>query len=206
MLKFAIVPLIAALMMLPLMIVTSLLFMAVAAMPAIVKFVGERDFPDLEKKSGGTFIGGLIINISSFLLFIPLWLVTMPLYVIPPLGLAVQVTLWGWLTARVMSYDALADHASADEFATIVRRHRRHLTLIGMCSGAAGALPGIVWVGGAAVTIVLFPVLALIAVWIYLLIFIFTALWFQYFCMQALADLRAAEPAVADVQVGIVAH
>lgn len=191
-LKAIIVPLLAILLLLPLMIVTSLVFMGVIAMPVIVKHVAERQFPTLEKKGNGGFIGSLKINISSFLLFIPLWLMTLPLYVFPPLAVAVQVVLWGWLTARVMSYDALADHATTDEYATIMRTQRRHLTLIGMGSGAAGALPGIVWIGGAVVAIVLFPFLAIVSVWIYLLIFIFTGLWFQYFCLQALQDLRSA--------------
>ena len=205
-LKAIVVPLIAILLLLPLMILTSLLFMGVAAMPAIVKHVSERQFPKLEKKSGGSFTGSLAINVGSFLLFIALWLVTLPLYIVPPLAVAVQVVLWGWLTARVMSYDALADHASADEYATIMRTRRRHLTLIGICSGAAGALPGIVWIGGAVFSIVLFPFLALVSVWIYLLIFIFTALWFQYFCLQALQDLRAAHAAAPDAAAGFVAN
>lgn len=205
-LKAIVVPLIAILLLLPLMILTSLVFMGVAAMPAIVKHVSERQFPTLEEKRGGSFIGSLKINAGSFLLFIPLWLATLPLYIVAPLAVAVQVVLWGWLTARVMSYDALADHASADEYATIMRTQRRHLTLIGMCSGAAGALPGIVWIGGAVFSIVLFPFLALVSVWIYLLIFIFTGLWFQYFCMQALHDLRAAKAAAPAAAPDYVAH
>lgn len=199
-LKAIIVPLIAMLLLLPLMIVSSLVFMGVAAMPAIVKHVGQRQFPQLEKKGDGGFIGSLKINLSSFLLFIPLWLMTLPLYVFPPLALLAQVALWGWLTARVMSYDALAEHATAAEYATLMRTQRRHLILIGIGSGAAGALPGIVWIGGAVASIVLFPILALVSVWIYLLIFIFTGLWFQYFCLQALQDLRATQAGAVGVR------
>jgi hypothetical protein len=205
-LKAIIVPLVAMLLLLPLMIVTSLVFMGVAAMPAIVKHVGERQFPTLEKKGNGSFIGSLKVNVSSFLLFIPLWLMTLPLYVFPPLAVLAQVVLWGWLTARVMTYDALADHATAEEYATIMRAQRRHLTLIGIGSGAAGALPGIVWIGGAVFSIVLFPFLALVSVWIYLLIFIFTGLWFQYFCMQALQDLRATQASAPEAATSFVAH
>jgi hypothetical protein len=61
-----------------------------------------------------------------------------------------------------------------------------------MVSGAAGALPGIVWIGGALISVVLFPFLAMISIWLYLVIFIFTGLWFQYYCLQALQDMRAA--------------
>ncbi len=192
-------PLIAMLLLLPLMILTSLLFMGIAAMPAIVRHVSRRQFPDLERKRGGSLAGSIAINLGSVLLFAVLWLLALPLYFVPPLALAAQVVLWGWLTARVMSYDALADHASAEERAEIAQRHRWPLLLIGMASGAAGALPGIAWIGGAAISVVLFPFLAAISLWLYVVIFIFTGLWFQYYCLQALANLRAAEAPLKDL-------
>ncbi len=198
MLKTVIVPLIAMLLLLPLMIGTSLLFMGVAAMPAIVRHVEKRQFATLDKRHGGSFMGSLMTNVSGFGIFLCIWLITLPLYAIAPVALLVQVMLWGWLTARVMSYDALADHASADERAVIARTHKRPLMVIGMISGALGALPGIVWVGGTVLSVVLFPFLAAISIWLYVLIFIFTGLWFQYYCLQALADLRGAAVAAPE--------
>ena len=191
MLKTVAVPLVAMLLLLPLMILTSLLFMGVAAMPAIGRHVGARQFAALEMKQGGSVLGSLGLSLGSVLLFVLLWLLSLPLYVFPPLALAAQVALWGWLTARVMSYDALAAHASVEERRALVHRHRWPLLAIGMVSGAAGALPGIVWIGGALMSVVLFPFLAMISLWLYLVIFIFTGLWFQYYCLQALRDLRA---------------
>lgn len=192
-LKTVIVPLVAVLLLLPMMILTALVFMGVAAMPAIVKHVAARQFPALEQKRGGSFLGSVKTNVTGMLVFIPLWLVTLPLY---PLSVLVQIALWGWLTARVMTYDALADHASDEERETIKRVHRKQLLVIGTVSGVTGALPGIVWVGGTVFTVVLFPILAPISIWIFVMIFIFTGLWFQYYCLQALQDLRAqAAPA-----------
>jgi hypothetical protein len=191
-LKTVAVPLVAMLLLLPLMIMSSLVFMGLVAMPAIVRHVGARRFPTLEKKHGGSLLGSLALNLGSVLLFALLWLLTLPLYLVPPLALAAQVVLWGWLTARVVSYDALADYASVDERQAICRKHRWPLLAIGMVSGVAGALPGIVWVGGALISVVLFPFLAMISIWLYLLIFIFSGLWFQFYCLQALAELRAS--------------
>jgi hypothetical protein len=195
MLRNVVVPLIAMLLLLPLMILSSLLFMGVAAMPAIVRHVERRSFSTLEKRHGGGLLGSLLTNLTGFGIFLVIWVVTLPLYAVAPVALLVQVALWGWLTARVMTYDALAEHASAEERAYITRVHKRPLLIIGMVSGALGALPGIVWVGGAVLSVVLFPFLAIISIWLYVLIFIFTGLWFQYYCLQALADLRAASVA-----------
>jgi hypothetical protein len=190
MLKTLVVPLVAMLLLLPLMIATSLLFMGVAAMPAIARHVGRRQFPDLEQKHGGSLAGSLMVNLTGIVVFALLWLLTLPLYAFPPLAVLAQALLWGWLTARVMSYDALADYASTEERRELAHRRRGPLLAIGAISGLAGALPGIAWIGGALLSFVLFPFLAVLSIWLYLLIFIFTGLWFQYYCLQALAELR----------------
>jgi hypothetical protein len=194
-LKTLAVPLVAMLVLLPLMIVTSLLFIGIGAMPAIARHVSRIQFPQLERKEGGSFLGSLGVNLSGILVFALLWVVTLPLYALAPLALLVQAVLWGWLTARVMSYDALSIHASREERHAIVAAHKRPLLLIGTVSGLLGALPGVAWIGGALLSVVLFPVLAVLSIWLYLVIFIFTGLWFQYYCLQALADVRAAAAA-----------
>jgi hypothetical protein len=196
MVKTLVVPLVALLLLLPLMICTSLLFMGLAAMPAIGRHVGTRDYPDLEKKHGGSILGSVLVNLSAVVVFIVLWLATLPLYFIPPLAILVHALLWGALTARVMTYDALADYATAGELQLLRKRHRRALLLIGTISGAAGALPGIAWIGGALISVVLFPLLALLSLWLYVVIFIFTGLWFQYYCLHALAAIRVENPDV----------
>ena len=52
-LKTLVIPLVAMLVLLPLMIVTSLLFIGVGAMPAIARHVSRVQFPALERKEGG---------------------------------------------------------------------------------------------------------------------------------------------------------
>ncbi|CDG84953.1 EI24 domain-containing protein [Janthinobacterium agaricidamnosum] len=189
MLKTVIVPLIAMLVLLPLMILTALIFIGIAAMPAIARHVGGRHFPWLEKKRGGSLLGSFVTAIFAFLVFLLAWLLTLPLYAVPPLALAAHAVLWGWLTYRVVAYDALADYASDDERRAILRGRRWPLLAIGMISGAAGAAPGLLWMGGV-MSVVLFPFLAALAIWLYVVIFIFTGLWFQYYCLDALAALR----------------
>ena len=142
-------------------------------------------------KRGGSLLGGLGAAMSSFMVFIVIWLATLPLYILPPLAMVSSACLWGWLTSRVMSYDALADHASVEERHTIQRERRWELLVIGLVSGAAGALPPLLMAGGAVLAVVFLPLFLALMMWLYVLIFIFTALWFQYYCLEALAQLRA---------------
>jgi hypothetical protein len=188
------VPLIAMWVLLPLMILTALVFVGVMAMSIIVRHVGSRHYPELEMKKGGSVLGSLWIATCSFVIFAVLWLVTLPLALFPPLTFVVQPALWGWLTYRVMAYDALSEHASAEEMKTVLRQHRWPLLVIGAITGAMGAAPTLLWLGGA-LSVIFFPVLAAGAIWLYVLVFVFTGLWFEHYCLDALRQYRAA-PAV----------
>ncbi len=79
-----------------------------------------------------------------------------------------------------MTYDALADHASAEERKALMRRHRTPLLVIGVAVGLLGSAPTLLWVSSAAV-IFLFPFVLAGTLWLYVLIFIFSALWFGHF-------------------------
>ncbi|QDZ28539.1 EI24 domain-containing protein [Noviherbaspirillum sp. UKPF54] len=189
-LKTVLVPLIAMWVLLPLMILTALVFVGTMVMPIIARHVASRHHPQLERRKGGSVWGSVWVALSSFVVFVALWLVTLPLSLFPPLALIVHPVLWGWLTYRVMAYDALADHASAQEYREIVRIHRWPLLAIGAITGALGAAPSLLWLGGA-LSVIFFPVLAAGAIWLYVLVFVFSGLWFQHYCLDALAAYRA---------------
>lgn len=184
--KTLLVPILALWVLLPLMVLTALVFVGTLAMPSIVRHVSSRHYPELEQRKGGSFWGSLWISSVSFLVFALLWISTLPLTVIPPLTFIIQPALWGWLTYRVMAYDALADHAADEERKAIMRQHRWRLWLIGAAGGALGAAPTLLWLGGAFV-VILFPLMAGISIWLYVLVFVFTGLWFEHYCLQALA-------------------
>lgn len=188
--KTVIVPLIAMWILLPLMILTALVFIGVLAMPVIARHVGERHYPDLERRRGGTLAGSVWVAFSSFIVFIVAWIVALPLSFVPVVGLVIHPLLWGWLTYRVMVYDALAEHADAEERKLLVQRHRWPLILIGTAAGAMGAAPTLLWLGGA-LSVIFFPFLAAFSIWLYVLVFTFSGLWFQHYCMKALAEHRA---------------
>ena len=192
--KTVLVPLIAMWLLLPLMVVTALLFVGAIAMPAIARHVASRHYPQLAQLHGGSLAGSLGVSLGSFLVFMLLWLVTLPLNALPPLAFVVQPVLWGWLTYRVMAYDALAEHASSEERRLLMREHRWPLLMIGIAAGAMGAAPTLLWLGGA-LSVILFPLLAGVSIWLYVLVFVFSGLWFQHYTLAALARLRPLPPA-----------
>jgi hypothetical protein len=193
-LKTIIVPLLAMWLLLPAMILTALLFVGVAAMPAAVRAGAQRYFPQLERRDGGSFLGGLWVALSSFVLFALLWLAALPLYAVAPLALAVHAALFAWLTARVMAYDALSAHASPEERRALMRLHRWPLLAMGLAAGLLGAVPTMLWLSGP-LAVLLFPLVAAVAILLYVLVFHFTALWFACYCLDALTALRTSPEA-----------
>ena len=180
----------------PLIVVVSLLIVAGFMAPALTRLVAERRFPSLEQKRGASFIGSIARSLGLTLLALLALVVSMPLWLIPPLVLILPPLIWGWLTYRVMSYDALAEHASPEERDELLRIHRLPLLGVGVLCGYLGAAPAIVWASGllfAAAFFVLVP----IAIWIYTLVFAFSALWFAHYCLDALAQLRMQRAAAA---------
>ncbi|KAF1038963.1 MAG: hypothetical protein GAK35_03703 [Herbaspirillum frisingense] len=192
-LKTVIVPMLAMWALLPLMILTALVFVGMFTIPAVARHIGARHYPSLVKRRGGSLWGSLWTSLWCFGVFTVLWLVTLPVSLIPPLSFIVHPLLWGWLTYRVMAYDTLADYASPDERRTVLRLHRWPLLAIGTIAGAMGAAPTLLWLGGA-LSVIFFPVLAAGAIWLYVLVFVFTGLWFQYYCLEALLRHRSGQP------------
>lgn len=188
-LRSAVAPVLVIVAVTPLVVVLSLLVVAVLMAPALVSFVGRKRFPELERKQGGSFLASVLWSVGSTLLAVVALVVSLPLWLVPPLILILPPLIWGWLTYRVMSFDALAEHASLAERRELFRRHRKWLLTMGVVTGYLGAAPSIVW-ASAALFAVAFVLLIPLAVWIYTLVFAFSALWFSHYCLAALEKLR----------------
>jgi MFS family permease len=188
-------PLIVVALAVPLIVVASLLLVAWLMAPSLVDLVAARRFPTLQRKRGAGWIAGALWSLGCMLWALLLLVLSLPLWFIPPLVLVLPPLIWGWLTYRVMSFDAMAAHASADERRQLMREKRWPLLAIGIVSGYLGAAPSLLWAFSAA-TLVLAPVLVVVSVWLYTLVFAFASLWFTHFALAALQQLRQqAEPA-----------
>ena len=188
----AVAPFIVIAVAIPLIVVTVLLLIATLSMPAVIKHLSKRQFAALEMRRGGTFAGSLVHSVWTTLVCLLVLVITLPLWLIPPFFALIPPLLWGWLTYRVMTYDALSLHASSEERRALVRQHRLPLLLIGVASGLLGSLPTLIWASSVWL-IVLFPVMTAVTIWIYAFILVFTALWFGYYCLRALQRMRAGE-------------
>ncbi len=194
-LRALLAPLIVVALSVPVVILATLLMVALVVTPAIVRLVAKRRFPDLQKHRGAPWWLGLLWSLACTAAAVVALLLSVPLWLIPPLWLLLPPLIWGWLTYRVFAFDVLAEHASADERRRLLVKHRLPLLGIGIVCGYLGALPGLLW-AFSALTLIFAPVLALVSVWLYTLVFAFAACWFAHYALAALQQLRLSQPPI----------
>ena len=196
-------PLLVVVAAVPLVVLVALLLVAVTLTPAIVSLVARRRFPALERRQGGGWWQGIGWSLACTLAAMAALVLSVPLWFVPPLVLVLPPLIWGWLTTRIYTYDVLAQHASPAERRQIAHERRWPLLAIGVCCGYLGTLPSLLWTIGAG-TLVFAPVLVVLSLWLYTLIFAFAACWFAHYALAELHRLRLAAappPAAADPPV-----
>ena len=116
----------------PAVLVTALVITEIVVMPVIMKLVAERYFPDLRRERGGTIIGSIVNAATGISVFAVLWIITLPLWLTGIGAVLAPVLTSAYLNQRMFRYDALAEHASREEFADLLRASRGDLFLLGI--------------------------------------------------------------------------
>jgi hypothetical protein len=194
-------PMIVVALTVPVVVLLSLLLVAWLLTPAVVAMVAARRFPDLERRHGGGWLQGVGWSLACTVAALAALVLSLPLWLVPPLVVVLPPLIWGWLTYRVFAFDVLATHASATERRALLHRRRWPLLLMGVVSGLLGAAPSLLWAASAA-TLIFAPLLVVVSVWLYTLVFAFAACWFAHYLLAALdLERRAAMPVPAPAVV-----
>lgn len=133
--------LIALLLLVPLMFATAVVLIAVFAMPAVIRFLAGGRYRDVARGGSLAVAASAWNAVSASLLFVLGYLVSLPLWLIPPLALIVPWLWWSWLTARTMRFDSLAEHASSEERRIAIALHRREYFLLALLVTALNYVP-----------------------------------------------------------------
>ena len=172
-----------------LVLAVGLILVATLTMPLVLRVVAQRHFPGLQRQGPGGLLRPLLWSTGHTALALLVFVLSLPLWLIPPLMLVLPLLIGGWLTERILAHDALLWHASVPERRSLLRSHRLSLLTMGVIGAGLSAAPALVWVSlfwFALGFVVLVPV----AVWIYTAVFLWTALWFAHYLLLALQGLR----------------
>jgi CysZ protein len=147
----------------PLALSTALLLVEWVALPVILDQVARTDYPRLEQRHGGSQWQSLRNTLLSSAIAAAVAILTLPLWLLPGVGVAVSASLSAWINYRSFRYDVLMKHADTLEIVALPTAHRGRLLLLSL--GAA--------------TLILVPVLNLFAV-------PFAGLAFAHYLLHAL--------------------
>lgn len=155
------------LIFIPLAYLLAVLLTSIFAMPLVLKWVGEQEYPELEKKRGGTVVGSILNAFVTAALFVVLFFITLPLWLLPGFQVLLPWTLAAWLNKRVFVYDVLQDYASVEERQLIEKSQAPQLYGMGFILGLLSYIP---------LAFFFVPVIS--------------ALAYTYYALNALRDLR----------------
>jgi len=135
------ISIILVLLLLAAIYVTALVFTAVFAMPMMINQVAQKDYPALARKRGGGTLGSAVNAAVAIAVYCAGWVLTLPLWLFSPLALVLPVMLMAYLNQRLFRYDALAEHASREEYAQVIERSTVKLYLLGAVAGLLQFVP-----------------------------------------------------------------
>jgi uncharacterized protein involved in cysteine biosynthesis len=151
----------------PIMIALALIFIAIVSMPVVIRHLSATEYSDLGRRGNFSVSTSAWNVLKAGVIFIVGYLITMPLWLIPPLALVVPLLWWGWLNSRIMRFDSLVEHASVGERRSIIMQNRPKYYLLGVMVAILNYIPPLFIVA---------PV--------------FSALAFGHFSLKALRDFR----------------
>ena len=140
---------------------------AVLILPLLLKHLAAVDYPDLARMGQDNVVAATWNSVWAAVLFVAGWLVTLPLWLVPGLGLLLPFFWMGWLNRRTFAYDALAEHASDNEWRALRRAQATPLLILGLIMAVIAHVP---FLG------LITPALA--------------ALAYVHYCLEALRRLR----------------
>lgn len=120
---------------------TAMLLAAIFIVPLLVNEIGAREYPDVARMGEDSFVAATGNSVFAALGFLVGWIGTMPLWLIPGMGLVLPVYWLAWLNRRTFAYDALAAHATRQEWRRLFEQHRGRMLLLGVLLGLLGHVP-----------------------------------------------------------------
>jgi CysZ protein len=129
------------LLFVPLVYVTALFILGVFGMQKMVDHVAERTFPSLERRRGGGMAGSGLNGVVALLGMAGMFVVSLPLWLLPPLWPLIPLAIFAWGNQRLLRYDAVAEHADAGEMSRLFRERRQGMYLLGLLLALVAYVP-----------------------------------------------------------------
>jgi len=131
----------------PLVYITALFILGIFGMQKMVDYVAQRSFPALERRHGGNAAGSVGNGVIALIGLAVLFIVSLPLWILPPLWPLIPLVILAWVNQRLLRYDALAEHADRVEMQRLFRERRSALYVMGFLLALLAYVPFVGFIG-----------------------------------------------------------
>jgi CysZ protein len=149
-------------LLLMLIYLTTIMLVAMVALPLMVNKIALQDYPDLSRHGEQVFWRSLRNTLVAGGIFLVGGLCALPLLIIPGVILVLPFLGTMWLNQRTFRFDVLAEHATEAELRQIVHTHRSAFYAAGGTGAAVAYIP-IVQLVAPVLTALIFVHVALVA-------------------------------------------
>ena len=117
------------------------LIAAIFILPLMLKHLAAGEYRDVAAMGQDSFVAAAVNSLGASILFVIGWIATIPLWLIPGASLLLPLLLMGWLNRRTFAFDALAQHATDEEWAMIRRGQQTPLFMLGLTLALLAHVP-----------------------------------------------------------------
>lgn len=132
---------IVLMVLLPISGILGLTVAAIFVMPLVVTHVSRQHFPALALQGQNALVVSVWNAVWVSVVFVLGWILTLPFWLFPPLGLLVSLLWWTFAFSRIMRIDAIVEHATTQERMMLIERHGTGFWTIGMCCAVINLVP-----------------------------------------------------------------
>lgn len=167
-LKAYIVPIVVALIVFPSSGILGLIIAAVFVMPLALQHIQKRHYPQLKRQGEFSTVVSATNACWVGVCFVIGWLVTLPFWLLPFLGVILPVFWWAFAFTKLLRLDSMIEHANKTERTILRKRYNRDYWVLGVVMALCNLLP---------------------PAW--LIMPVFSALVFAHFSLRQLAHVRS---------------
>jgi len=131
----------------PLVYITALFILGIFGMQKMVDYVAQRSFLALERRHGGNAAGSVGNGVIALIGLAVLFIVSLPLWILPPLWPLIPLVIFAWVNQRLLRYDALAEHTDRVEMQRLFRERRSALYVMGFLLALLAYVPFVGFIG-----------------------------------------------------------
>ena len=114
---------------------------AIVVTPLAVKYISKNYFPNLERRGENANTVSIINAVKVSSIFIIGWLITLHLWFIPFMPIALSLFWGAYAFSHMCQVDAIVEHATAEERKYILSRNKKGFWTIGLVCAALTLIP-----------------------------------------------------------------